>query len=639
MVKKRVKQRRINNKQNGGNIKSEKIVEYEVDKDGGGGGDAKVCEDSNEPEETLNLPPPIGLSNLGNTCFFNSVLQSLNQTPVLSTVVKLHIKQTLDKIEQEVSTSSQPTLKYTLDKLGPMTTAFSNFFDGIQVSNTMSTLNKRPTRTKSISPKNLFNQLCNKNAKFRGYQQQDSQEFFHCLLESLKQEEIKQRKGGVLHALGLYNSKAKDVSDDELKKVRGYGVQITEKTSTFVESVFGGKLISCVQCDECRMVTKVTESFVDISLPVIEEQTSRGAMHRRKGVDKDEADQQNIPKTPLSKHALKKMKKQRKQARRAKPTNHDVSDVTMGIDDAVGTLANHVAEMVLSDAMMSLKLFHEEDVLQVRGGSIDVTSLNIPEEEEESPEEPSEEDQLDETTSDKDSTEDEMLKPTRNQKVNSLFDTPMKKVTPKKSRQIPDLLGHRFQPASEECSVQSCFHQFTKPEILTGSNKFGCEVCTNKQKSTDGSKKTVYCNASKQMLIKKPPVILAVHLKRFQQAGFNLRKVNKKVEIPIVLDLSPFSTVDCQTYADSESRLLYELYAIVEHSGSLSRGHYTAYVKLKPTNDNLIKFINKEDIMPDKDTEPSKGVWYHTSDTNVSKTTQAKALNCNAYMLFYERII
>ena len=46
-------------------------------------------------------------------------------------------------------------------------------------------------------------------------------------------------------------------------------------------------------------------------------------------------------------------------------------------------------------------------------------------------------------------------------------------------------LSARYQPVSHECSVQSCLHQFTSAELLTGNNKFGCENCTrNKHKNS-----------------------------------------------------------------------------------------------------------------------------------------------------------
>jgi ubiquitin carboxyl-terminal hydrolase 16/45 len=59
------------------------------------------------------------------------------------------------------------------------------------------------------------------------------------------------------------------LADEETKaKVRAYGQQAKH---TFVDSVFGGHLISTVQCEECREISQIFEPFLDLSLPVTEE--------------------------------------------------------------------------------------------------------------------------------------------------------------------------------------------------------------------------------------------------------------------------------------------------------------------------------------------------------------------------------
>nr|KAG5701148.1 hypothetical protein BaRGS_002624 [Batillaria attramentaria] len=124
-------------------------------------------------------------------------------------------------------------------------------------------------------------------------------------------------------------------------------------------------------------------------------------------------------------------------------------------------------------------------------------------------------------------------------------------------------LAHRYHPSSKECSVMSCLHQFTAAELLTD------------KKGSD----QVYSNASKQFLILVPPAILTLHLKRFEQVGYTSRKVNRHVEFPTILDIAPYCSSLCQDVRSGQRRVLYSLYGVVEHSGRLSGGHYTAYVK------------------------------------------------------------
>ena len=46
--------------------------------------------------------------------------------------------------------------------------------------------------------------------------------------------------------------------------------------------------------------------------------------------------------------------------------------------------------------------------------------------------------------------------------------------------------------------------------------------------------------ASKQFLIDTPPLVLMLHLKRFEHTAMGFRKVNTHVTFPLLLDLAPF---------------------------------------------------------------------------------------------------
>ena len=59
-------------------------------------------------------------------------------------------------------------------------------------------------------------------------------------------------------------------------------------------------------------------------------------------------------------------------------------------------------------------------------------------------------------------------------------------------------------------------------------------------KKNDSKHRTVYTVASKQMLISLAPPVLTLHLKRFQQARFTLRKLTKHVDFPLELNVAPF---------------------------------------------------------------------------------------------------
>uniref|UniRef100_A0A1I8F9D5 ubiquitinyl hydrolase 1 n=1 Tax=Macrostomum lignano TaxID=282301 RepID=A0A1I8F9D5_9PLAT len=101
----------------------------------------------------------------------------------------------------------------------------------------------------------------------------------------------------------------------------------------------------------------------------------------------------------------------------------------------------------------------------------------------------------------------------------------------------------------------------------------------------------------KQLTFRKLPVVACFHFKRFQHACLNHRKISTHISFPELLDMTP--------------RLgkQYRLFCVVNHSGSLSAGHYTCYVCGTICN-NLI------------------------SDVPVSEV-----LTSEGYLLFYHKIV
>lgn len=111
-----------------------------------------------------------------------------------------------------------------------------------------------------------------------------------------------------------------------------------------------------------------------------------------------------------------------------------------------------------------------------------------------------------------------------------------------------------LQPPSEyeDNSIQACLSEFTACEILSGSNSFKCDSCTERQSKITGEKKAVYQPITKQLLIKYPPPVLILHLKRFEvRSAFSfspaaLRKADKTITFPLILDIGSFCSVNCE---------------------------------------------------------------------------------------------
>lgn len=214
-----------------------------------------------------------------------------------------------------------------------------------------------------------------------------------------------------------------------------------------------------------------------------------------------------------------------------------------------------------------------------------------------------------------------------------------------------------------ENSLDACLAQFCREELLTGDNQFSCVNCA--KQTSEGSSLNVSCarvdsdlsdgeensdseeevkpvlrDAKCRYFLNTLPPILVVHLKRFTQdhKGF-LVKDRRQINYPLELDLDKFTV--------SGTGHKYKLYGVVDHSGTLHRGHYTAYVKKRdcsldesfrdksiPLSEliNLLGSVNAE-----KCGELDK--WYYCNDERVSETTLKRVLNADAYLLFYERCL
>ena len=217
--------------------------------------------------------------------------------------------------------------------------------------------------------------------------------------------------------------------------------------------------------------------------------------------------------------------------------------------------------------------------------------------------------------------------------------------------------------STDTFSLQHCLSKFTSNEIL--QDKICCEKCTKEFNAHRKTNQNVYTKATKQYLICELPAVLTIHLKRFQQYGFRLEKSNKQVNFPLTLDMSPYTSKMCANIS-SKKPVLYSLYGLVEHSGKLNCGHYTAFVKQNSKTSDSRQFLganrlchlkkmfaqwkNLEEHSNDLNTEKLEtdassyeqvnpdDKWYYISDSRVTEMPISKVLKAQAYILFYERI-
>ncbi|KAM0827002.1 hypothetical protein ACQ4PT_068482 [Festuca glaucescens] len=139
-------------------------------------------------------------------------------------------------------------------------------------------------------------------------------------------------------------------------------------------------------------------------------------------------------------------------------------------------------------------------------------------------------------------------------------------------------------------SVMDALHSFTKIEVFENFICDGCKCCVNMEK---------------QFKLEQAPQVLVIQLKRFQNLGSYISKIQAMVEYQIELDLNPFMS----TPEDKSEN--YDLYRVVEHLGVPSNGHYICYIRSSETN------------------------WFLFDDSKVMEVSKDRALESEAYLLFY----
>jgi len=149
--------------------------------------------------------------------------------------------------------------------------------------------------------------------------------------------------------------------------------------------------------------------------------------------------------------------------------------------------------------------------------------------------------------------------------------------------------------------IYDCLEKFVEVEELSDSERFFCNNCKNKQRST------------KKFWIRRLPNVLCLHLKRFRWSPYSRTKLDNHIEFPLHgLDMSPFLLSNLhETRCSNSGSSLYDLAAVIVHHGSgAGSGHYTAFV----VKDNH---------------------WFHFNDSTVLATDHETVTKSKAYILFY----
>lgn len=150
-------------------------------------------------------------------------------------------------------------------------------------------------------------------------------------------------------------------------------------------------------------------------------------------------------------------------------------------------------------------------------------------------------------------------------------------------------------PISDDASLEKCIAEFSLEEKLEDKNQYRCSKCN------------ILVDALKKTTIWKMPEILIIQLKRFlvvtDRGRTGMKKINSLISTPENLLLENYS-----------QNINYNLYGLVQHTGSLKGGHYVSCTK-----------------------NPFNHKWYHNNDSRVNEINDiSKEINTpDNYIMFY----
>uniref|UniRef100_A0A674EVY5 Ubiquitin carboxyl-terminal hydrolase n=1 Tax=Salmo trutta TaxID=8032 RepID=A0A674EVY5_SALTR len=541
-------------------------------------------------------PGVCGLTNLGNTCFMNSALQCLSNTPPLT--------------EYFLRNAYLEELNFTnpLGMKGEIAEAYADVIKQMWSG-----------RHYSVVPRIFKTKVGHFASQFLGYQQHDSQELLSFLLDGLHEDLNRVKNKEYIELRDAAGRPDQEVAEEAWRNHR-------RRNDSVIVDTFHGLFKSTLVCPECRKVSVTFDPFcyLSVPLPVSKDRVMEVFFVSLDPVAKPVQHRLVVPKAgkvfDLCSVLSEMTKIPANQMVVADVFNHrfyklyhadeslscilDRDDIFVYEGDEV-VLAlylrerSHYRDYGSGSSSYGTSLFGHPLLMTVPRGQCSRDALyhlflqrlaryvRPPD-----PSEVEEEEDEEEGEDDDDDDEEEELYKTQTNGVTQPYvamdwDPDMKKKYYNENEAEKYVKHQSMEVPHQQTTVQlqECIELFTTVETLEEENPWYCPMCKKHQLAT------------KKLDLWSLPEVLIIHLKRFSYTKYS----REKLDIIWVGLCSP-----------PPNR--YDLIAVSNHYGGLRDGHYTSYAR------------NKDN-----------GQWYYFDDSKVTYAREEQIVTNAAYLLFYHR--
>ncbi|XP_045658150.1 ubiquitin carboxyl-terminal hydrolase 1 [Ursus americanus] len=534
-------------------------------------------------EKRENLLPFVGLNNLGNTCYLNSILQVLYFCPGFKSGVK-HlfniISRKKEALKEETNQKDKGNCKEDSLASYELICSLQSLIISVEQLQASFLLNpEKYTDELATQPRRLLNTLRELNPMYEGYLQHDAQEVLQCILGNIQETCQLLKKEEVKNVVELSTKvEEKPHQKEEMNGINSIEMDNLRHSEDYKEKLQkgNGKRKSDIEFGNMKKKVKVSKEHQSL------EENQRQTRSKRKatGGDTLEIPSKIIPKyVSENESARPSQKKSRVKINWLKPTTKQPSILSKfcslgkittnqgskgqskeneyDLEEDLGKCENHNTAngCELESPGNNVKPVNVNEVKPINKGAEQIGFELV--------------EKL---------FQGQLVLRTRCLECESLterredFQDISVPVQEDELSKVEESSEISPEPKTEMKTLRWAISQFASVERIVGEDKYFCENCHH------------YTEAERSLLFDKMPEVITIHLKCFAASGLEfdcygggLSKINTPLLTPLKLSLEEWSTKPTN---DS-----YGLFAVVMHSGiTISSGHYTASVKVTDLN-------------------------------------------------------